>query len=93
MRLSIAGETSELDAVVVDRSLSQGAELTILAAGGGGWGDPRERDPDAVSADVLDGYVTAEAAQAVYGAPVDDSALHAQGAAPVAAEATTEGGA
>jgi N-methylhydantoinase B len=93
MRLSIAGETSELDAVVVDRSLSQGAELTILAAGGGGWGDPRERDPDAVSADVLDGYVTAEAAQAVYGAPVDGSALHAQGAAPVAAEATTEGGA
>src|SRR6185369_1843564 len=36
-------------------------------AGGGGWGDPRERDPRAVADDVADGKVTAEAAERDYG--------------------------
>ena len=36
-------------------------------AGGGGWGDPLERDPDAVRDDVLDEYVSLEAAEREYG--------------------------
>ena len=36
-------------------------------AGGGGWGDPRERDPAAVRADVADGKVTPDAARELYG--------------------------
>ena len=36
-------------------------------AGGGGWGDPRERDPARVAADVADGKVTPEAARVHYG--------------------------
>ena len=32
-------------------------------AGGGGWGDPFERDPARVVADVRNGYVSAEAAR------------------------------
>jgi N-methylhydantoinase B len=36
-------------------------------AGGGGWGDPRDRDPEAVRDDVLDGKVTPEAAKELYG--------------------------
>ena len=35
--------------------------------GGGGWGDPLERDPGAVLDDVLDGYVSAEGARHDYG--------------------------
>jgi len=35
--------------------------------GGGGWGDPLERDPGAVLDDVLDGYVSAEGARRDYG--------------------------
>ena len=35
--------------------------------GGGGVGDPQERDPQAVLRDVVDGYVSVEAAKAVYG--------------------------
>lgn len=35
--------------------------------GGGGWGDPLERDIAAVARDVADGLVSAEAALAVYG--------------------------
>jgi N-methylhydantoinase B len=35
--------------------------------GGGGWGDPLLRDPEAVLDDVLDGYVSAEGAIRDYG--------------------------
>ncbi|MDR5699037.1 hydantoinase B/oxoprolinase family protein [Agromyces aerolatus] len=40
-------------------------------AGGGGYGDPLDRPLDAVAADVLDGYVSPDAAAAVYGVVVD----------------------
>ena len=35
--------------------------------GGGGYGDPFERDPNAVLEDVLNGYVSIEAAAREYG--------------------------
>lgn len=38
-----------------------------LTNGGGGWGDPLERDPVRVKADVRDGYVTIEGAKSDYG--------------------------
>jgi 5-oxoprolinase (ATP-hydrolysing)/N-methylhydantoinase A len=38
--------------------------------GGGGFGDPRKRDPEAVLRDVLDEKVSADAARAVYGVEV-----------------------
>jgi N-methylhydantoinase B len=41
--------------------------------GGGGWGDPLERDIAAVERDVADNLVSAEAAQAVYGVVIDNS--------------------
>ncbi|MBI4507447.1 MAG: hydantoinase B/oxoprolinase family protein [Chloroflexi bacterium] len=41
------------------------------SAGAGGYGDPRERDPQAVLDDVLDGYVSPERAREDYGVVVD----------------------
>jgi N-methylhydantoinase B len=41
-----------------------GTTVTIRTPGGGGYGDPARRDPDAVAADVADGKVDAEAADA-----------------------------
>jgi N-methylhydantoinase B len=35
--------------------------------GGGGWGDPLDRDPQAVLDDVLDEYVSVEGAARDYG--------------------------
>jgi N-methylhydantoinase B len=35
--------------------------------GGGGWGDPLDRDPEAVLDDVLDEFVSLEAARRDYG--------------------------
>ena len=44
-----------------------GAILRYVNTGGGGWGDPLARDPEAVKRDVRDGYVTIEGAARDYG--------------------------
>lgn len=50
--------------------LAHGDTLTIHEAGGGGFGDPRKRDREAVREDVRNGFVSVEAAREVYGADV-----------------------
>ena len=47
--------------------LRNGDRLVLVAPGGGGFGDPRERDRALVAADVRNGKVSAEMARAVYG--------------------------
>ena len=50
------------------RSLLQpGDRLTLRFGGGGGFGDPKRRDRAAVIADLRDGYVSAQAAERLYG--------------------------
>jgi N-methylhydantoinase B/oxoprolinase/acetone carboxylase alpha subunit len=44
-----------------------GDRLRVETPGGGGWGDPRERDPAAVEEDLKQGYISAEAAVKAYG--------------------------
>jgi N-methylhydantoinase B len=46
---------------------SRPMRIRITSAGGGGYGDPRARDPEAVRRDVADGIVSPEAAREVYG--------------------------
>lgn len=55
----------------VNREVRPGDIVRIVTGGGGGCGDPREREGERVAADVLDGYVTPEDAAAVYGVVVD----------------------
>jgi len=47
--------------------LLPGDLLLMESSGGGGFGDPLERDPALVVADVAEGYVTRDAAEASYG--------------------------
>ena len=56
--------------------LRAGDVVRIESAGGGGFGDPREREPSRVLADVLDGLVTPSEAARAYGV-----ALTAEGTA------------
>ncbi|HEU5348557.1 MAG TPA: hydantoinase B/oxoprolinase family protein [Ktedonobacterales bacterium] len=44
--------------------------VTFRTPGGGGWGDPYTRDPQAVLADVAEGLVSPEAARAHYGVAI-----------------------
>jgi N-methylhydantoinase B len=47
--------------------LQPGDRLVMHYGGGGGYGDPRDRDPAALRRDVEDGYVTPEGARRDYG--------------------------
>ena len=47
--------------------LSAGQRVMYDYGGGGGWGDPFDRDPQAVLDDVLDEYVSVEGAAREYG--------------------------
>ena len=51
--------------------LSPGDRLRIETPGGGGWGDPRQRDPEAVADDVQAGLIAAERARQFYAVAVD----------------------
>ena len=44
-----------------------GSEAIVRTGGGGGWGDPLERDPKAVQHDVAEEFISAEAALRDYG--------------------------
>ena len=50
-----------------DYPLPVGSRFRLETPGGGGYGDPFRRDPQRVLEDVLDGYVTEEAALREYG--------------------------
>jgi N-methylhydantoinase B len=52
----------------------QGDVFRCEWAGGGGWGDPLERDAEAVARDVRNGLISAESARADYGVIVGDEA-------------------
>jgi N-methylhydantoinase B len=47
------------------------ARVVLAPPGGGGYGSPRERDPDAVLADVVDGYISLESARRDYGVAIE----------------------
>jgi len=50
--------------------LHGGDVVRFITGMGGGYGDPKKRDPQAVLNDVLDGYVTRETAERVYGVAI-----------------------
>ena len=55
--------------------LAEGDRVIITAGCGGGYGDPLERDPEAVHWDVINGYVSVEHARQDYGVVIDPQTL------------------
>lgn len=49
-----------------------GASAIVRTGGGGGWGDPAERDPAIVADDVREEFISREAARGLYGVVVRD---------------------
>lgn len=52
-----------------------GERFVFESTGGGGWGDPLERDVAQVLDDVLDEYISIETAREVYGVVIDPKTL------------------
>ncbi|MEQ9688465.1 MAG: hypothetical protein RLO48_01935, partial [Bauldia litoralis] len=44
-----------------------GDRVHVAISGGGGWGDPARRDPEAVAHDVAEGYISTASAERDYG--------------------------
>lgn len=69
-----AGTPGEMEVLqtAFEEPLSAGNISLAVMGGGGGWGDPLERDPAAVLEDVLDEYVSLEGARRDYGVVIDE---------------------
>jgi N-methylhydantoinase B len=67
IRRAGANQDTWLGSVFSDVPLQSGDLFSRPTAGGGGYGDPLERDPEKVRADVADDYVSIERAATDYG--------------------------
>ena len=65
-------------------TLRRGEVFRHQMAGGGGWGDPLERDPAAVAGDLREGLVSLEAARTEYGVVAEGDPPHIDTAATAA---------
>lgn len=76
--LMILNEGREDEQIAVDGFASPfdaSSMIYALSGGGGGWGDPLDRDPERVRQDVIDEYVSVEGALADYGVVLDPEKL------------------
>ena len=53
--------------------LSKGDVISTITGKGGGWGDPRQRDPELVRRDVRNGFITADDAAEIYGVIISEA--------------------
>ena len=70
-RVDIGGSQDRHDLKANRLALRAGDTVVLHTGGGGGWGDPFERDPEAVLQDVRDGVVSRERAAERYGVVID----------------------
>jgi N-methylhydantoinase B len=61
------GDPHDLGGLVDGEPVRAGQIVRVVTTGGGGWGDPLEREADWVLRDVVEGKVSAEAARHDYG--------------------------
>ncbi|HEY7944469.1 MAG TPA: hydantoinase B/oxoprolinase family protein, partial [Casimicrobiaceae bacterium] len=61
------GAPRDLGGLVDGEPVLAGQIVRIVTTGGGGWGDPLEREPELVMRDIVDGKVSPAAAHADYG--------------------------
>ena len=71
--------------------LGEGDTVEIYTTGGGGYGDPIDREPARVLEDLLDGRVSAEAARRDYGVVFDAAGRSVDGAATASLRARLRG--
>ena len=67
----VRGNPRSLPSKLPNLATRAGDRIEVVGPCGGGYGDPFERDPELVLADMLDGYLTADQARADYGVVID----------------------
>jgi N-methylhydantoinase B len=72
---ALGGQVEELEAKVPEFELVPGDVVLYTWQGGGGYGDPLDRDEQRVADDVALGIISEDKARAVYGVPGDREAL------------------
>lgn len=70
------GEEPKIVRKVAAVKLKRGDMVSLRSGGGGGWGDPLERDPELVRMDVKNEYITLETAREIYGVVLDPKTLN-----------------
>lgn len=70
------GEEPKIVRKVAAVKLKKGDMVSLRSGGGGGWGDPLERDPELVRMDVKNEYITLETAREIYGVVLDPKTLN-----------------
>lgn len=70
-----AGSEEQILPTMISTTMAAGQRIYHKQAGGGGWGDPLQRDPAAVALDVKNDKVSAAAAREQYGVALNDSTL------------------
>jgi N-methylhydantoinase B len=73
--VSAGGEKKPLPSKVTTR-VEPGTLVVLRTAGGGGYGDPFRRNPDAVAEDVREGLISLERARQQYGVVIDPATRH-----------------
>ena len=69
------GDANEKVVGVSNNEFGVGGKITNLTGGGGGWGNPFEREPERVLQDVIQGYVSLDAAERDYGVKINAATL------------------
>ena len=75
------GRRTRLESKVDNVKVAPGDRIVFRTAGGGGWGDPLERDPARVRADVRRKLMSAQAAEREYGVVLTADTLELDAAA------------
>lgn len=70
------GEELSISGMSDNQELRPGSLIRIVTTGGGGWGDPLEREPVLVCQDVQAGVVSEQSARDDYGVVLEKSRLH-----------------
>ncbi|MDP7254522.1 MAG: hypothetical protein QGF00_33310, partial [Planctomycetota bacterium] len=65
-------DSEEVLPVMVSTEIKKGEILYHRQPGGGGYGDPRDRDDKAVATDVQNERISSEAAEQVYGVSLNE---------------------
>jgi N-methylhydantoinase B len=68
------GAPRDLGGLVDGEPVRAGEVVRVVTTGGGGWGDPLEREPELVRRDVIEGKVSRAAARDDYGVVFTDAA-------------------